>query len=91
RSRRRVDRRGSRGRRHAPAGAWFRRREGAAGAAGETPGNAGTGGAAARRACHRRAGIDPRARSCADVGGCPKEEEGQPGNQMMHHSERGRS
>jgi hypothetical protein len=25
------------------------------------------------------------------VGGCPKEEEGQPGNQMMHHSERGRS
>ncbi|MEK4665739.1 hypothetical protein MHH93_27985, partial [Priestia sp. FSL H7-0729] len=53
-------------------------------------GVAGANGATAWLAGHRRVGSDPRACCRADVAGCP-EEDGQPGNQMIHPSERGRS
>ncbi|KAA8787715.1 hypothetical protein EC604_28180 [Paenibacillus amylolyticus] len=80
-----MDRRGRRGRRHAPAGAWLRRRGGAARAAGQTACAARADRAAAGSACSSRSGSDPRARGGADVAGCP-EAQGQPGNQMMHNT-----
>ncbi|MEK3826731.1 hypothetical protein [Paenibacillus sp. FSL K6-1558] len=80
-----MDRRGRRGRRHAPAGAGLRGRGGAACAAGQTACAARADRAAAGCARSSRSGSHPRARGGADVAGCP-EAQGQPGNQMRHHT-----
>ncbi|WP_176476188.1 hypothetical protein [Paenibacillus sp. 7523-1] len=85
-----MDRRGCRRWRHAPARPWLRRGAGAAGAAGQASGNAGTGRAAAGSTRGSRSDHDPRTCSSADLAGCP-EEEGQPGNQIIAGMKRGRS